>query len=100
MGPLGKAAVSAGVTLGFFASVEGLLGLLDLPDPGLFTGDPSFHWALAPGLEREVPFPEEGRSFQVRTSPEGYRDDALPSDEVWIAAMGCSTTFGLSLIHI
>lgn len=94
MGPLAKAATSAGITLGLFAAAEGLLAVLGLPDPGLFAGDPAFHWTLAPNLDREVSFPEEGTRFQVRTSPDGYRDDPLPQGGLWIAAMGCSTTFG------
>jgi len=94
LGPAAKAVASAGITLGLFAATEGLLTALDLPDPGLFSGDPAWLWTLAPDLDRDVPFPEEGTTFHVRTSPDGYRDDPLPQGGLWVAAMGCSTTFG------
>lgn len=94
MGPLGKAATSALVTVGLLVGVEGVLALADVPDPGLFAGDPASHWSLRPGLDRVVPFAQEGRSFRVQTSADGYRDDPLPDGGLWVAAMGCSTTFG------
>jgi lysophospholipase L1-like esterase len=77
-----------------FGAAEGMLRLLNVPDPGLFDGDPAFLWTLRPNLDREMPFPEMGGSFSVRTSADGYRDESMPQDTLWIAAMGCSTTFG------
>jgi len=94
MNALTKAMLSAGITLGLLVGIEGLLRVAGVPDPGLYDGDPAWYWTLRPDLDREVPFPEEGTTFTVRTSADGYRDGPLPGASPWVAALGCSTTFG------
>ncbi|MFH1466221.1 MAG: GDSL-type esterase/lipase family protein [Pseudomonadota bacterium] len=75
------------------ASLEGGLRLVGYPDPGLYAGDIGSVWALRPGLApREVPFPEEGGSFTVRTNAEGFRGG--PYAGGGLACLGDSTTFG------
>lgn len=75
------------------ALLEGALRLVGYPDPGLYEGDVGSVWALRPGLApREVPFPEEGGSFTVRTSAQGFRGGPFPGGG--LACLGDSTTFG------
>jgi tetratricopeptide (TPR) repeat protein len=91
---------SARVLLGALAALA-LLGLVELgltlaglPDPGLYAGDPSSVWWLRPGLDRQVPGPEPGSSFHVRTNALGLRGAPPPQQGPWTLALGCSTTFG------
>ena len=72
--------------------VEGGLRLLEVPDPGLYAGDPGYHWTLRPDVSREVPHLDG--SFLVETSGQGLRDDPIPTEGEWVLALGCSTTFG------
>lgn len=78
-----------------------ILGLVELglrvagvPDPGLYAGDPASVWWLRPGLDRELPGPEAGARFHVRTNPLGLRGAMPPQEGAWTLALGCSTTFG------
>ncbi|MCK6525458.1 GDSL-type esterase/lipase family protein [Myxococcota bacterium] len=81
----------------FAAAVLGgaelILRMTGWPDPGIYGGDPSSLWWLRPSLSpRDVPFPERGTTFSVRTSALGYRGDD-PVVGAWIC-LGDSTTFG------
>lgn len=92
--PLAKAALGASVALAFLAAVEGVLALLDVPDPGLFEGDPAELWFLRPNLDREVPYPAEHSRFHVTTNDLGLRGPPPPPSGPWTLVLGCSTTFG------
>jgi lysophospholipase L1-like esterase len=63
------------------------------PDPGLYDGDIASVWTLRAGLAaRDIPFPERGTTFSVRTNSAGYRGaEPLPGA---ILCLGDSTTFG------
>ena len=81
------------VALGFLALLEGGLRLAGYPDPGLYAGDVGSIWTLRSDLApQEVPFPEEGSSFSVRTNADGFRGGPYPGGG--IACLGDSTTFG------
>lgn len=91
--PAKKLLLGAGVAIGLLGAGELGLRLSDLPDPGLYEGDLSSVWTLRKNLpEREVPFPDEGRSFKVRTNSVGFRGPEAPEGAVVV--LGCSTTFG------
>lgn len=83
--------MGAVVALAVLAVVEGGLRVLDLPDRGLYDGDPASVWWLRPNLDRNVDFPEEGTRFHVRTNAAGFRGALV---EGGIACLGDSTTFG------
>ena len=68
---------------------EGILHLLDIPQKGLYQGDPATLWTLRPNLNQQLsnsPYP-----FSVRTNKHGFRGTAEKG--AWLA-LGCSTTFG------
>jgi hypothetical protein len=89
-----KVLFSALLSIGLLLLVEGLLAVASLPSAGLYTGNLVTDWRLAPGLDVSAQHVEEANSFQVRTSADGFRDGEIPSERPWIAAVGCSTTFG------
>lgn len=91
MSALRKLLMGVFVALAFLALVEGALRVLDLPDRGLYDGDPASVWWLRPDLDRDVDFPEEGTRFHVRTNTAGFRG---PLVEGGVACLGDSTTFG------
>jgi lysophospholipase L1-like esterase len=75
--------------------LEGGLRLLPWPDPGIYVGDPAFLWTLRPGVERDLPFPEEGGTFHVRVNSVGFRGpEPAPGS---LLCLGDSTTFGWGL---
>ena len=95
-----RALLSALLTIGFFAVVEGGLGLFGGDWSELYTGDPGFDWRVRPNLELDaVPHREEGRTFAVTTNELGMRDDPVPASGPWVLALGCSTTFGWGVEH-
>lgn len=68
------------------------LRLLGVPDMGIYQGDPGYFWTLSPSLgERELPFPEQGTSFKVRTNSLGFRGPEPARGA--ILCLGDSTTF-------
>jgi lysophospholipase L1-like esterase len=67
------------------------LRLAGWPDPGIYAGDINSIWWLRADLDREIPFPEEGTSFNVKTNALGFRGEQTPNA---IACVGDSTTFG------
>lgn len=89
-----KVLFSALASIGLLLLVEGLLAVANVPSTGLYTGNRVTDWRLSPGLDLSAQHVEQGSSFQVRTSSEGFRDGEIPLDDPWIAAVGCSTTFG------
>lgn len=92
--PLASAFGGVLVALAVLGLLELGLRAVGIPDPGLYAGDPSHLWWLRPGLDREVPGPESGTSFRVRTNELGLRGSPPPSEGPWTLALGCSTTFG------
>jgi tetratricopeptide (TPR) repeat protein len=92
--PLVRALLGGVVALALLGSVELGLRVAGIPDPGLYAGDPSSVWWLRPGLDRVVPGPEAGSSFEVRTNALGLRGATPPQAGPWTLALGCSTTFG------
>jgi hypothetical protein len=82
------------VALVALALLEGALRLAGLPDPGLYDGDPASVWWLKPGLERELPGPDPGSTFLLRTNALGLRGELPPPEGPWTLALGCSTTLG------
>lgn len=90
---LRRLGLGLGLAAAFFAVAEAALALLGLPDPGLYAGDLATVWTLRPDLPpREVPFPERGTRFTVRTSHAGYRGG--PPAAGATVCLGDSTTFG------
>ncbi len=85
---------SGSLTVLALVGLEWGLRLAEVPDPGLYAGDPASVWWLRPGLDRELADPLTGRHFRVRTTPEGLRGPSPPPDGPWTLALGCSTTFG------
>ncbi len=88
-------------TLGGMLVAAAVLGLVELglrlvgvPDAGLYAGDSGSVWWLRPDLDREVPGPEGGAPFRVRTNALGLRGPMPPEQGPWTLALGCSTTFG------
>ena len=73
--------------------LEGMLWLLNVPDRGIYDGDPATVWWLKPKLNRELPH-SEGHRFRVQTNELGLRGPMPPQAGDWILALGCSTTFG------
>lgn len=63
------------------------------PDPGLYDGDTASLWTLRRNLPpRDIPFPERGTRFSVRTNSYGYRGpEPEPGGTL---CLGDSTTFG------
>ena len=96
-GVLARLAGSALVAVGVLGLAEGALAALGHPPPGLFDGDPGYHWTLRPDLSLEaVPHPERGTTFPLHTTELGLLD-AVPEQGPWVLATGCSTTFGWGL---
>lgn len=62
------------------------------PDPGIYAGDIASVWWLRADLDQDLPFPEQGTSFHVRTGSMGFRGEDPPPAA--IACVGDSTTFG------
>ncbi len=89
-----KVLFSALVSTGILISAEGLLAVADLPSTGIYTGNLVTEWRLKPDLNRDAQHVEEGAFFPVQTSSLGFRDGEIPADTPWVAALGCSTTFG------
>jgi lysophospholipase L1-like esterase len=89
-----KVLFSALVSTAILVSTEGLLAVAGLPSTGIYTGNLVTEWRLKPDLNRAAQQGEEGVSFSVHTSSLGFRDGEIPSDAPWVAAVGCSTTFG------
>jgi hypothetical protein len=87
-----KAALGGVVGLAFLGAVEAALWAVDVPDSGLYKGDPATLWFLRPGLDRVVTGPDG--SFRVRTNSLGLRGQAPPETGPWTLILGCSTTFG------
>lgn len=93
MKPIAKMGLGMAVAAAVLVGAEAALRALDLPDPGLYAGDLSSVWTLRPDLApREIPFPEEGTSFTVRTNSIGFRGPEAPRGAVVV--LGDSTTFG------
>lgn len=90
-----KAIGSAVMTIGMLGVIElGLVGA-DVGWSDLYEGHASTYWQLRSDLDLSaVPHREEGTTFRVQTNGLGLRDDAIPSDQPWVLALGCSTTFG------
>ena len=89
-----KVLFSALVSAAVLVSAEGLLAVAGLPSTGIYTGNLVTEWRLKPDLNRAAQHVEEGVAFPVRTSSLGFRDGEIPADTPWVAAVGCSTTFG------
>jgi lysophospholipase L1-like esterase len=89
-----KVLFSALVSIGILVLAEGLLAVAGLPSTGIYAGNLVTEWRLKPDLNRAAQHVEEGVSFPVRTSSLGFRDGEIPADTPWVAAVGCSTTFG------
>lgn len=93
MNALGKLLAGMATAAGVLLAAEGVLRLLDLPDRGLYDGDPAALWWLRPNLApRQVPFAEEGTTFTVRTNAAGFRGGPPPPNP--FVFLGDSTTFG------
>ena len=89
-----KVVYSASATVLLLLSLEMALAVAGLPSGGIYEGDRYTDWRLKPNLNREIQHHEEGVSFPVVTSSLGFRDGEIPEDTPWVAAVGCSTTFG------
>ena len=72
---------------------EAGLWLLNVPDRGIYDGDPATVWWLKPTLDRQLTHPD-GHTFHVQTNALGLRGSLPPDSGEWILALGCSTTFG------
>lgn len=92
-----KVVYSALATVLLLLSVEGGLTVAGLPSDGIYEGNRFTDWRLKPNLDRDVVHLEEDASFEVITSSLGFRDGEIPADGPWVAALGCSTTFGWGL---
>jgi hypothetical protein len=92
-----KVVYSSLATVLLLLSVEGGLTVAGLPSEGIYDGNRFTDWRLKPNLDRDVPHLEEDASFRVITSSLGFRDGEIPADVPWVAALGCSTTFGWGL---
>ena len=83
MRPITKMGLGMVVAAALLGATELTLRALDLPDPGLYAGDLSSVWTLRPNLPpREIPFPEEGTTFTVRTNSVGFRGPEAPRGAV------------------
>ena len=71
---------------------EMLLWAVDVPEQGMYDGDPAFSWTLRADLDRDVAGPEG--IFRVRTNALGLRGALPPQEGPWTLIVGCSTTFG------
>lgn len=72
---------------------EASFQLFNIPDRGIYAGDPATVWWLKPNLERSLSHPDSG-TFQFSTGEDGFRGTAPPVKGDWVLVLGCSTTFG------
>ena len=100
-----KILLSLIISVTFFAILELLLLLLNIPDVGIYRGDPNYVWWLRSNLYKEVQHIEENTKFLVITDEHGFRIAERGVSQNWniektdvqnefILALGCSTTFG------
>jgi len=89
-----RVAFSAVTTLLLLFLVEGVLALCGFPSTGIYRGNLHTEWSLKPGLDTTVRHVQVDERFGLKTSSSGFRDDEIPESGTWVAALGCSTTFG------
>lgn len=95
-----KVAMSISISLMFLLGLEIFLTTINIPDAGIYRGDPNHVWWLRTNLERQVLHVEEKQYFTVITDEQGFRitpdENNTHTDRVndYILALGCSTTFG------
>ena len=67
--------------------------VFNIPDRGIYEGDPATVWWLKPNLEDSLSHPDSG-SFRLSTGEDGFRGVPPPVTGEWVLVLGCSTTFG------
>ena len=85
---------SAATTLLLLLLVEGMLTLWGFPSTGIYRGNLHTDWRLKADLDTSVRHVQLDTRFGVQTSSDGFRDEEIPDSGPWVAALGCSTTFG------